>query len=225
MKRKFALIIVLVGVVCLGIGAYLILTNDETISLESEPTFELIDKKYIENCLNTGCNVSNDLYAHLSYSGEVNAIDDALKTMNGNTDYYYDYVITSSFDGCEVGKDTYTYRKSINNDYYYYINDDYITFAVDRVEKDFCTTLTTVVPTEVYIYDKEEEKILSQDEFQSKLGYSSEELDKLITNYLKENNMTGIEESYFAKALYYKNDGKLYLSFSRNDEFMSILVR
>lgn len=224
MKKKFAIIIVFIGIVSLGIGVYLVLKSYKN-EVSDKIIFELIDKKYVENCLNDNCNVPNDLYAHLSYNSNIDVIDSSLKSMNGNTDYYYEYVTTSNFDGCEDKKLNYAYRKSISNEYYNFVSDDYITFAIERVEKDFCSNKTAIMPVESYIYDKNDERMLSQDEFQNKLGYKSKELDEIITNYLEKNNKEIVQDSYYGKALYYKSDGKLYLSFSINEEFMSILVK
>lgn len=225
MKKKISLLIVFIGIALLGTGIYMFFSAGNKLE-EAKVSFELVNQKYINNCLNDGCNEPDDLYAHLSTNSDIEIINKSLKTMNGNTDYYYDYVTTSNFEICADKKDSYAYRRSISSKYYNYINDDYITFAADRVEKDFCDNLITVLPIEVYVYDRVGEKILTQDEFQSKLGYSSKELDKIITDYLKSNFPDNIRDTYYGKALYYNSEGKLYVSFSWNEyDFMSMLLK
>ena len=223
MKRKLYIIVCLIGVSFLGIGLYLVLSNDKT-KLSDVGSFELINKKYIKNCLTDNCNVPDDLYAHLSYNLDNEVINKSLSTMNGNTDYYYEYITGSNFNSCNPID--YAYERSISNEFYNYINDDYITFSVNRVETNFCTNKKIFLPIEVYIYDREDEKILTQDEFIKELGYTDEALNKIVTDYLNNNDKDLVRDSYYGKALYYKSDGKLYLSFSCDEEnYMSILVK
>lgn len=228
MKKKISLFIGIFGIALLGLGLYLGLTESKNLdnNENQEIRIEVVNKKYIKNCLNDGCSEKDDLYAHLSINSENKVLNDSIKTINGNTDYYYDYILNSQYTICDEKVTSYAYRRGISNEYYYYINDDYITFSASRAERDFCDNTVVTMPVETYIYSKKADKILMQDEFQKELGYNDSELDSFITNYLEKDNKDFVRDSYYGKALYYNSEGKLYISFSWNEyDFMSILVK
>ena len=188
-------------------------------------TFELINKKYINYCVDKDCGEDEDLYAHLSTNSSSEILNNAIETMNANTDYYYNYVIGTASNVCDEYSSVYKYRRGISNEYYYYIDDKYVTFAVLREEKDFCNDTILVLPVEVYFYDLTLDKILSQDEIKENLDYNDKKLDSLITDHLKGYNEELIRDTYYGKALYFDNNGKVYVSFSWNEnDFMSILL-
>ena len=165
---------------------------------------------------------------------EINKIVDKI---NKDTDKYYKMIKNSNLNAkeCETVKDKYNYRKRIDTDYNSYTNKDYITISVKRIITDVCTNKVQDQQVESYIFDRKQNKMLSQKEFRNKIKLTNKQIDIIIKgndNYLKlRRGLKLSPENAYRNGkrdikLFYNTAGDLLLSYyqSETDSYYTVLV-
>jgi hypothetical protein len=148
--------------------------------------------------------------------------------MNENTKKFAESVKETeslSDSKCDSVRDLYYYRYNYYTMFYEYTGSDYISILANRVREDLCSTdyYQNKAEPEVIIFDRKQNKIITQEEFKKALNISEEEIQKVIENeyntlgsVIYNNNMKYTEEITDYK-LFYDEGKKLRVIFYCKD--------
>lgn len=211
MKKNNKIIIVLIILLLVLLLSGIVVYN---VFHKEEDTFFQYDQKYtIENCKTDDCKMPREIkYDLLELKTEIPELDSAIETINQKTIDYYNQTKNSNLNSevCVQVKDLYNYRFITLSFFSNYETDKYMTIAVSRQHKDMCTGEKTTDPTEVYIYDKNRKKIITDDEFRTQEKITEEIILKSIQHYNEDNGKNCIIKN--DSKLYYSVDGELIIS-------------
>lgn len=193
----------------------------------SKFNFELSEKNAlkIENCYDeNNCWMKPvDYYYTLTVDGDYPALQKKVDKINKDTKIDYENAKSSVTETAEEGdscydvKDVFYHRFSYVRDYYSYEKKDLVSVAVQRKEYSLCDDEVAVNQVEAYIYDKKEDKIISQDEFKKREKITDKEIRTAIealVNFSKEQGIDAtLYDNYDNVVLFYGNDGEIFVSF------------
>lgn len=189
--KKVSIFLFLLGIILLGAGCYFVVFRSNKINKEIVPKIEINSFGEVNPCLDTSnCQPFAIVeYPNISYSSGT-AIDSKIEKINQDTKKYYQTAIDSDVsDGSCVSVNTiYNHSRQTFSDLYEYHNDDYLAFAISRIDINLCANLKDSQQMESYVYSIKEEKLLTQEELKESLQISNEDLKEAITQTIDEYN-------------------------------------
>lgn len=119
---------------------------------------------------------------------------------------------------CDSVRNKYNYRLSNEIRYANFENDSVISIAVHKVQADLCTEEVKTLSYEVFNYDKEEKRLLTQEEIKEIEQVKDEEIANTIKDATErlskdEKKEYEIQTDYSKVLLFYSEGGGLVLAF------------
>lgn len=238
-NKRFKILLIVIGLLILLTGGLLVTkildvdNSTDNKPIKDSPSKEkfntLATKK--ENTLNVckeePCNVYGGQYYHINYSGGIKEVETIVNSINNETKQFYEMANNSNMEdeSCVSFRDLYNHSLTTFTEYHNYENENFVSLATLRMVKNICTNKVESEQV-AYIYDKTEKKVITQEEFITKLNVTQEEIDSAIqqsldvvnnydgTNYTIENTyQNGVRDSL----IFYNDDGKLFISYKQNE--------
>lgn len=211
-------IILILALVIIFIGVFFIIRNNSNKSFFDYPESE---RKTISNCKNDSCEISDvDYYDKIVLNKKYDALEKKIDKINKDTEKYYKLVNESDTNSseCFAVKDVYNHRYRSVFDFVNYDNKNYVSISISRINYDLCRNTIDYKPTESYIYDKKEKKIISQEEFKLREMITDKDIKQAIEATIKiiENDVSGkieLQDSYDDAIVFFGNDGEILVSF------------
>lgn len=222
MKSKNKIIIVTISIILIIIAIILVLVLNKKTSNNDFFDYSESDRKSIENCKSEeDCDIWNiDNYDKLVLNKNYDVLKEKIDKINNDTEKYYQMVKKSNTnsESCSKVKNMYNHSKRVVSNYTNYENKKYLSISVGRIIYDLCENTMEPLQEEVYIYDKKDKKILTQDEFKSKENISDKEIYnaiKKMVKMIKDDVPEGIklQENYDDTILLYGTEGNISVSF------------
>lgn len=212
--------------------------NNSNINVENnEETHKEIkmgDSEYlnsIKTCKTKDCIYNENInYYYLSYDTGVSEIDEIIEKINAETKNKYDKTKSSNFDSefCKDKVDTLNISHMYNSNYIVYSNNDFITIGVIHESHDLCKNEYESLQATAYIYDRNDKKIITQEEFKKKLGIHEEQIYEAIefsvNDMNKINNKYKLKDNYDDVILFYASNGDLFASYQIDENSPYILA-
>lgn len=202
----------------------------ESLKDEQQGSFHLINKKEISICKDLNhCDYLRKYIPEIKTdinNSELQSILEAINTKNN--EYYQKYNDSTLTDEvCNNVKDKYNHRYYPKIAITLYEKNDIISIAVDRELIDVCTKDFKGAPTEVYLYQTKEKRILTPHELMTSLNLTEEKIIEIINTYIENLSKTNQislsmddvrkENNKIQYTIYYTNDGSLWVSFEVKD--------
>lgn len=212
------LILAIILIICGGVRVFLGITSDDAMIYSQDIT----DKKYnnVSMCYTEeNCDLDTMKFKLLRSNFQNKKVSSFIKKVNDDTKSYYQIVqssLTNENPSCLQFKDTYKYSAYIQNDYQIFSNDHFLSVAVNRELKDICTNESETLPYEVIVYDKDEKRVLSQDELLKVIGYSKANVMSIIRDSVSDEMATGassVEDLDYQYSVFFDNVGEVILAF------------
>ena len=92
---------------------------------------------------------------------------------------------------CDGVKGVYQYQYAVDLIYHVYTDQDYVMLGLTRTEYDACKNKVTSHPSDVKIFDKKTNKILSQKEFKNQIQVTDEMIHTALDDFVKEMKENG----------------------------------
>lgn len=229
-KRNLNKLLLLILIIVLVIIAIIISVVYFKTKNTSKETY--MDEKYffsypeeeiktIKNCKTSTCEIpKSDDYIQLKLNKSYGVLDEKVEKINSDTLKYYDLInaTTTDSDSCSKVKSLYYHEKRLSTDYYNYENDNYISIAVQRTEFNLCTSKVSRSQVEWYMYDKANNKLITQEEFKEIEDILDDEIElkikEAISNLSEEENIDiAVQDDYSDIVLFYGYGGRIFVSF------------
>lgn len=226
-KSKYivAILFIIIGIGLIGSGVYLSNINPPSPKGDSKEklSFELPEdsKLSIKNCKTEFCEMpETDYYNLLVNNWNYKLLTEKITKINQDTRNYYDQANKSTTDTekCAAVKDLYFHEQRVITQYYNYENDKYVSIAVQRDIVNLCENKLERKKIEWYLYDKKNNKLLSQVEFKNKENITSEEITAATESVIKtindEEKLNIIPQKEYDDVVYfYDFQGNILISF------------
>lgn len=237
MKKKiFPIVLMVIGIGLIALG--LISTNkilDKTKKPKKLEGYDIKETSTLTTCIDENCEYKmEDLYADISYDYDSDTLQKAIKELNENTQKYYKIAKESTIDAsCQATNPSANQNSlRIKSDYNTYSDGKVITLNIKRTKINICTNEKESFQSENYVYDIEDDKMLSLEETKTKLNITNQDIHTAIKsaneNFALEYNITiTTREEYTDIKIYYNTAGDLYLSYYVDElkEYMQALLR
>lgn len=223
MKKRLLIILAIIASFAL-IATGVILSFPKT--QKEKPTQDDYSIKTINSvkvCTNPECEPPmEDYYANMIHKYDSKVLQDAIKKINKTTDDYYKEVIATDMSdaNCESLRANNQYSLRILSRYNSYTTDKVITLSVQRTKINICTYEATHMLSETYVYDIENDKLLTVAETKKLLGITEEQIYNAIrASNTKLAKMENVEIETPGKfpddqiAIFYGTDGYLYVEY------------
>lgn len=237
-KKKLIIFVVIILLVSVfGITIFVIKNNPKkpkepdkevkTILSDSEDQygFSYVNKKRLDVCKDKdNCNVVEPLVLTLKSESKIEEVQSIVKQINQKTEEYEKIFENSTTEEptCQSVQNIYKHSLMPETKYEMYQNENILSMTVFRYQTNLCTREYANIPIEVYVYDKNNNKILTQEEIAANnnitYDYIKEQISKKILELQAENTPRTIEDVYTENGLikytlYYNNMGELIASF------------
>lgn len=225
-KRKIIIltfIIIIIGILLLLLGILMLNSNKQTTTTNYEETkYDLESIGAVNMCDTDSCLVAATLtFYNIIYETDNEELKKAVDNINAETLQYYNSVLNSdvSDSSCAVYQADLNHSLRVMTDYYVYTKGRYDSIAVNRVVSNICTREETYSQVEAYIYDKEDKKIITQQEFKRALEITDEKIKAAVSKNIEASNqfantdMTIDDVDLSDIVLFYNNEGNLYVSY------------
>lgn len=197
--------------------------NKKTSEDFKKINYDLKDLEYVKICDDESkCPVKATIYfGDMNFTSDVKEIDDAINVINNDTKKYHEKTIESKVEGTAC-KENINYTYFVNSTYYQYTNDDFVTLGVVRNGYYACDDKNDPIATTSYIYDIKEGKMLTQEEFKTKINLTDAKIKEAIDSTINTMNKYDktkykIRDSYKDVTLIYDFNGNLYASYLLKD--------
>ena len=195
-NKKIKILLFIIGGLILFTGGLLtnkILDNDDSsikkpvdISKKEEIDNFLVKRENILNvCKEEPCNIYGGQYYHINYSGGIKVVETIVNNINTETRQFYEMANSSNMEdeSCAPFRDLYNHSLTTFTEYFYYEDESFVSLATLRKVRNICTNKVES-EQKAYIYDKNEKKVITQEEFIAKLNITQEEIDNAIQHSL-----------------------------------------
>jgi hypothetical protein len=221
-KLIFPIIILIVAVILIVLGILFFTNKDsEEVADNLFYSYPESERKTVKNCKKSDCEIpQEDTYLQLKLNTSYKLLDEKIDSINKDTLEYYNTVSKSNTNGsnCSNVKKIYYHEKRVTTDYFNYENEYYVSIAVQRTEYNLCSNDVTRSQVEWYMYDKENDKLLTQEELIEIEDITQEEINKAITSAIdiinkEEDTEVSLQNDYSDIVLFYDYDGAILVSF------------
>lgn len=223
MKTKILLIfIIILSTVLIGLGIYFNFSNEKENKAEDPiASYDLNELGVIKTCYSEDCeNNVEDTYYKMSHKNTSAVLQNAIKKINTQIESDYKEATESNMTDSSCSALAGFNQHSIRyyHQYYSYTKDDIIFLAFKRDKINICNDNKQSYQFETYYYDTKQNKMLTQDEVLSKLGYSKEDIKSSITSYIDiiaklEQETIQTKQDFSDAVVYCDTVGDLYVSF------------
>ena len=224
-NKKVSIILLIFGLMLLitGVVSVIIqLQNKSNIYVpeETEYTLDLIDN--VSTCYTEICpTISSISLNKINYETDNAELRAGIDKINRESEEYYQMVVESdvSNPSCEMYREELVHDTIVNEYYLIYTKGRYDSVGISRYIYNVCDNIYKYQQVEVYIYDKKEDKVLSQEEFKNALNLSDEEIrakineDLLSPNEGLDASVTIDDVDFNDLVLFYDYNGDLYVSY------------
>lgn len=230
MKRPVKFLIF--GIIILLLIIFIILfikkdKNQETTT--NYNNFKINEDLKIDNCQeNSSCEENIIVYPILEYQGKIKEIKKLVNKINKETKSNYQESLNSSLnqESCQLFQYTFAHSIIFDNTLNWYENGGFIAISKISRRQNICQENANTYATSSYIYDKEEQKILTNKELLKKINITESSVLKKIekniksinnnqsTNYKLSNTYQNNQPSY---NLFYDNEGILMISYLQKE--------
>lgn len=237
MKNKiFPIILIAIGISLIVIG---LISTNKILNKAKVPKklegYDIKETSTLTTCIDENCEYKmEDLYADISYDYDSDILQKAIKELNENTQKYYKIANESTIDAsCQATIPTANKNSiRIKSDYNTYSDGKVITLNIKRTKINICTNEKESFQSENYVYDIEDDKMLTLEETKDKLNITNQDIHTAIKNandnFVVEYNTPIItKEEYADIKIYYNTAGDLYVSYYVDElnEYMQALLR
>jgi hypothetical protein len=222
-KKLIISVIILIIAVCLIILGILFFTDksSEEVADNLFYSYPESERKTVKNCKTSDCEIpEEDTYLQLKLNTSYKLLDEKIDSINKDTLKYYKMANESDTNGsnCSSVKKLYYHEKRFTTDYFNYENEYYVSIAVQRTEYNLCSNDVTRSQVEWYMYDKENDKLLAQEELIEIENITQEEINKAITSAIdiinnEEDTEVSFQNDYSDIVLFYDYNGEILVSF------------
>ncbi|MBQ8681751.1 MAG: hypothetical protein IJ509_02445 [Bacilli bacterium] len=228
MKRKILIsILCLLVILVIALTATKFIFNSPDDTSDNNPTIEptVSPDKTIELCVDKdNCPIMANTFSYVAYDYENQEMQQWIENINAETEQYYQEVLNSntSDDSCSNIREIYNHSISVRTNHTIYTNDKYISFAFERIKQNLCTNISESLPIKTFIYDKEKEKEITQEELMKEFNITDADIDESIKENIKEaNKITNgnltIEDIYINNKinyiLYFNGEGAIIVAY------------
>lgn len=239
MKRKICVIAIIILTIVVIAGIFVLIS--ESIDKKGDKTTEYnnfnVDQTLeVDICKNPDeCSIAmTPVYSLIEMDTDSQKVQKIISSINKETKKRYNQTLNSKFDSktCPNAEKEYNYSYLSTIDYSLYENDDYISIALIRYNRDLCLDKTTTDKPEAYIYSKAKDNVLNQEEIKKTFKITENQIEKAIkneidkinaidnTNYTYENTFQDGKQTlifYFdyqgnLNTYFYQNETKSYSS-------------
>ena len=219
MKKKILLIIIaVVFVICIVFGLVVFNKNNNESKNDLFYEFSEEETKVIDICKKSGCGFpSQDKFFFMKVNEEYSGLlNNSIKEINKETEKYYNEVNNSK--ECPNETDKFYHSKYVDIQFENYENNNYISITPIYTITDLCEMKVTRPEVKTYIYDKTDQKLLTQEEFIQKIEVSDGEIQQAIkeNNDLikEEENIEIADQTFDDYVIFYSYDGSINVSYS-----------
>lgn len=224
MSKKKRYIIISIISISIVILLAVILIN----VIDYDPENIVLDGRKFINCKTEQCpTIYSDSYDRIKLKYDIKELQEKIDKINKETDEFYEKVRKSTISGDECksfnGNEQLNVKYRVNNEFSIYSNEKYISISVWRRENEICNNKFINHNVENYIYDKEKERLITQDEFKKDNGIDKLSIRKAVSRGIGKNSVMGtVEDSEknevaagenMINVAYFSSDGELYLSY------------
>lgn len=176
----------------------------------------------INNCVNdNNCDINtSNTYNMISTKYKNKKIVSLINKINSETKNKYSKELkskTSKYTECSSVVNKYKYRYTSSLDYNIYENKKYISISIIRYNSDVCLNKQNIEQPTVYLYSKNDNKLLTQNEFKKKEKIKDEDVNDVIKrNVTYTNDIDGEQFIYentidkvHDRKIYYQSDGAM----------------
>lgn len=166
---------------------------------------------------------TNFLYPQITHKIKNEELQNTLQQINTTIKEKYNYSLSKKTDdnpSCSKVADKYNYYDVSAFDLSLYETANYISIMYRPENYNLCTEKKSDEAPQVYIYSKEKQKIITQEEFQQELNITSDTINNYITSATETlKNSTNQEYSY---QYIYKNSKPEYMLFYNYEGNLSL---
>lgn len=232
-KRKLAVIIIIVGLILMILGIILGTTKKTATPKENikYDNFDVDENLTIDMCIaKENCDINPEAKYHLvTLKNAPKNFKTIIEQINKTTKNNYNNALSSTLEdpACALVKDKYKHSLIYYVDYNLFENSEFIIIDTKREETNLCTKESKIQAPEVYVFQKEKQKIITQSEFRKELDVTDIEIENAIkeniqilneldnTSYTYENTF---QEGKQNLTFYYTIDGTLYTYYFQNED-------
>lgn len=210
------------SITMIGMGTYMKISKTNPNSSNEKMNIALPESKRLKitNCKVDDCQITPvDNYDTLVIDSSYKKLNKKIEKINKDTKKYYDETNSSTTNNerCIEVKDKFYHEQRVTTHYYNYENKKYISVAVQRNIINLCTNEYTRKQVEWYLYDKNKDKLLTQEEFKKAENITDKEITAAIKNIIKIINDEEEESIVYGKqhndiVVFYDFKGSIILS-------------
>lgn len=226
MKNKKISIIFLVGGLILLIAGIILVVlqiqkkSDNYVVEETKYTIE--DLNVISICDTENCPTMPVVLLHdINYKTDNVELREGIDKINAQTHDYYEMINASdtSNPSCEQYQGIIKHDTLVGEHFYIYTKGRYDSIGISRYLYNICDDIYEYQQVEVYVYDKKEDEVLTQEEFKNALNLTNTEIEAKINEDLLSPN-EGLDASvtiddvdFNDLVLFYDFNGDLCVSY------------
>ena len=225
--KKLGIFLFIIGMILIisGLAYKITASPNKEEPKKTESPFSLENTRKIKICKKNGsCNLTDQEFSTLKSKTPIKEVQEAIKEINNKTKEYYIMAKSTTTEStmCENVRKDYKYQKYILTNYQLFEDDEIISIAVYRSISDLCIDTYETIPYDIIIYDKKQNKTLTQEDVLNKVGYTSEMINERITTSITTNNslndyeipledvFTNGQPTY---SLFYNEDGNVVMAY------------
>ncbi len=225
------IVIIIIALIMIGGGVFVLSKKDSGSKEKLFYEFKDDETKVVDICKKEGCGVpSQDKFVFLKVKDNYSDIfNNSIKEINEETEKYYNEVKNSP--ACSNDVDKFYHSKFVDVQFENYENNYYVSITPIYTITDLCEMKATRPAIKTHIYDKTDQKLLTQEEFIKKIGVSEEEIQQAIkenNELIKEEEKIEIMDQTFDDyLLFLVSDGSVNVAYSieGNDMYYTATVK
>lgn len=238
MKIKiFASVLLVFAIGSISLGIFFTLKGEKP----NKESTEIIDYSYGETqtldfCISSeNCSVLPMEYSPLVYNTSIIDIQNMVNEVNADMKKYYEEAVASTLNdaSCTAVHDVYKHSLRPHFDITIFESKKLTNITASYLISNLCLDSVEYLPLKSFAYDKEEKKVLSQEEFKKKYNVSNQEIELAIQeninliNSRSQTNYSFSDTSSRNYVVYFDQDGNLAVSYYLEPEqkyyFISLL--
>ncbi len=229
-NKKISIIFLVLGLVLLVTGVVLViiqLQGKSNVYVPEETKYTLDEVNNVSICNTENCPVTYSISLYkINYETNNAELRAGIDKINRESEEYYQTMVESDVSNprCEAYREDLIHDTIVNEQYLIYTKGRYDSIGISRYTYNVCDNIYEYHQVEVYIYDKKEDKVLSQEEFQNALHLSNTEIrakineDLLSPNEGLDASVTIDDVDFNDLVLFYDYNGNLYVSYKETKD-------
>jgi hypothetical protein len=221
--RIFGVVLLVIAIGCISLGVFFTLQEKDT----KTESIGVIDYSYGETqtldvCVSSdNCSVLPAEYSPLVYNTSIIDIQNMVNEVNADMKKYYEEAASSTLDDASCASVRNIYKHSLlpHFDITIYESKELTNITASYLISNLCLDSVEYLPLKSFAYDKEEKKVLNQEEFKKKYDITDQEIELAIQEDINSNN--SINQTQYTLddtrsrdyVVYFDRDGNLNVSY------------